>query len=90
MKIVCVPYQCLCELETFTINGIKAIYEDFGDKVDCDEKAAEPYGCGDMRFLKRPAQPRILDKYHITETEYESICDELEKALSFGKCGWCI
>ena len=32
MELVIKPYGCLCELETFTINGIPADYDDFGDK----------------------------------------------------------
>ena len=29
MEYVIEPYDCLCELKEFTINGIKARYEDF-------------------------------------------------------------
>ena len=36
MKIIIKPYDCLCELEEFTINGISADYDDFGEKYDTD------------------------------------------------------
>ena len=85
------PYGCLCELEKFYINGIRAEWEDFGDKYDTNRFDADPYGCGDMRFIPfdNPSE-EVLAKYNITVMEWENICDKLEDALSFGHCGWCI
>lgn len=91
MEYTIKPFDCLCELEEFTINGIKADYSDFGTKEDRDRGNAEPYGCGDMRFIGYYAPPKeTLEKYHITDDEFLIICAKLERAISFGKCGWCI
>lgn len=85
------PFDALCALEEFSINGIQARYEDFGTKYDIEPFNAPEYGCGNMRFIPNfYPQKEILEKYNITEEEYELICFKLEKALSFGRCGWCI
>jgi len=89
MKYIIKDMRSLCELETFEINGIKAEYEDFGDKYDTNPEQAEPYGCGNMQFIPRPSTKDVLKKYKITEDEYEEICSALS-CLSFGSCGWCI
>lgn len=83
-------YSCLCSLSKFTINGINADYDDFGEKYDHDEDEADEYGCGDMRFDARPPTKEILNTYGITEEEYYEICNDLDEKLSFGYCGWCI
>ena len=85
-----VVYGCLCATREFEINGIEADHEDFGWKGDLDEANAEPYGCGDMRFVPNPPFDDVLKKYNITEAEYEEICAELTEKLSFGCCGWCV
>ena len=92
MKLKLKAYGALCELETFIINGITADYNDFGSKQDEDTENAEPYACGDMRFTSKPLEEnrKTLEKYHITEEEYEVICEKLSEALSFGQCGWCV
>lgn len=90
MKVIIKPYDCLCELDTFTINGISADYDDFGEKYDTDRINAPDYGCGDMRFIPKVSTEKVLNKYQITQSEYYEICYELESALSFGRCGWCI
>lgn len=48
MKLELKIYSALCETEIFTVNGINATYEDFGEKYDHDTENAEDYGCGDM------------------------------------------
>lgn len=83
-------FTALCETREFEINGIKADHEDFGEKYDHDEDSAEPYGCGCMEFDPKPATPWVLEKYGITPQEYDEVCRELRKGLSFGSCGWCI
>ena len=80
-----------CGLEKFSINGIQANYSDFGSKKDIDRSNAEPYGCGDMRFIPNLyPKTEVLKKYNITKDEYDLICMKLERELSFGHCGWCI
>ena len=90
MEYIIKPYKCLCELEEFTINGIKAHYEDFGTKEDRDSSNAKPYCCADMKFIAdREASEEVLKKYNITEADFYLICNRLDKALSFGCCEWC-
>ena len=90
MKVIIKPYGCLCELETFTINGNPADYDDFGEKYDTDRINAPEYGCGNMQFIPKASTEKVLSQYQITQSEYDEICDKLESALSFGYCGWCI
>lgn len=90
MKYEIVCYRSLCALSKFTINGIDARCYDFGEQFDdCPDKA-EDYGCGDMTFKSKDPTKEVLDKYRITENEYQKIAEELEDVLSFGNCGWCI
>lgn len=97
MIVKLVPFKHLCELEVFEINGMKADYEDFGVKGDISPETAEEYCCGDMRFngwdIHMPEQREFLykaqNKYKLTLSEYIEIVIMLDKALSFGCCGWC-
>lgn len=82
-------YSALCELKTFTINGVDAEYEDFGTKEDRNPMSAEPYCCADMRFIPDLPTDEVLKKYGITVNEYDEVCDRLNQELSFGRCGWC-
>lgn len=86
LKIKCC--KCLCELDEFEINGIKADYKDFGTLEDNSPELAEPYCCGDMLFTPKLATQEVLNKYKINADEYNKVCDELD-CLSFGSCGWC-
>lgn len=90
MKLNCKAFGALCELEVFTINDIEADYHDFGTKEDIDPESAEPYGCGNMKFIPKEPSQEVLDKYKITEDEYNLICEKLDTELSFGCCGWCV
>jgi len=82
--------SALCYTKEFTINGVAASDKDFGEKYDRSPDDAELYGCGDMRFTRKPSLAEILLKYAITEGEYSTVCDKLEEGLSFGSCGWCV
>lgn len=82
--------DCYCATKVFEINGIKADSDDFGYMCDVDPDNAEPYGCGDMRFVPKPPSDDVLKEYNITKEEYNEICAELEEKLSFGCCGWCV
>lgn len=83
-------YGALCATSVFTINGIYADYEDFGEKYDRDSANAEDYACGNMQFTGNPSTTEILSKYKITEEEYQEVVSKLEYGLSFGCCGWCV
>lgn len=89
MKLEIIPYNCLCELRLFTINGKNADYEDFVTKYDHDEENAPDYGCGDMRCDEKEPTLEVLAKYGITLVDYREIVDRLSNALDFGCCGWC-
>lgn len=88
MKLICESYGALCELSRFEINGTDASYRDFGTKEDIAENY-DDYGCGNMRFIAKPATQKILDKYNINVDEYNEVCEKLDKELSFGCCSWC-
>ena len=91
MELVIKPFHSLpCRLEVFTINGKDADQDDFGEAFDHNEEIREPYGCGDMHFDRKPPTQEVLDKYNITEEEYDCICGELGCELCVGSCGWCI
>lgn len=91
MELVIEPrYALPCSLEVFTINGKTAYQDDFGDTYDHGSESAEESECGDMHFDRKPPTKEVLDKYNITEKEYDTICDELEDKLYVGGCGWCV
>lgn len=88
MELIVIPYSALCELQEFSINGIKADYNDFGSKGDRGWRDAEDYCCGDMQFTPQLPTQKVLDKYKINVDEYNMVCEKLD-CLSFGCCGWC-
>ena len=91
MELVIKPFHSLpCRLEVFTINGMGADQDDFGEVCDHDMESAEPYACAEMQFDSKPPTKEVLGKYNITEEEYYNICNELECELCVGSCGWCI
>ncbi len=81
---------CLCSLETFEINGIKAAEDDFVNNYDHSPETAEDSGCGNMKADVKPATSKILNKYGITLDEYNTIADDIAEKLSFGECGMCV
>ncbi len=87
MQVQLKVYDCLCETESFSINGIAADWEDFGVKYDANRDNAEEYGCGNMQFSPEPATSVVLAKYGITVDEYNIIANRLKTELSFGRCG---
>lgn len=83
-------YECLCRTSIFTINGVNAHYDDFGEKYDRGTENTEDYECDDMRFTGKDSTPEILTKYSITQTEYDDVVSLLSEKLSFGSCSECI
>lgn len=81
----------LCYCPIFTVKGVKADEDDFGDKEDIDRHCENKpdHGCGNMTFTPKPAIQKVLDKYGITVDEYNEIASVLEDGLSFGYCGLC-
>lgn len=90
MKLELTIFSALCSTSKFVINGIDASAWEFGDSFDDDPDNAEEYGCGNRVFKGYPPRREILDKYGISEGEYNEIVDKLESGLSFGSCGWCV
>jgi len=82
--------RALCYTPTFTINGIRADSDDFGEQYDRASEEADDYACVDMQFTRVPPTPEVLAKYGITGPEYELIAGQLEVGLSFGLCGGCV
>ncbi len=82
-------FDSYCSTKDFKINLIDAVYEDFGEKFDRNSLIERDYHCGCMKFTRINSTKEILDKYKITEEEYQEICDKLEEGLSFGKCDCC-
>jgi len=80
----------LCALENFTVNDVEADYSDFVEKYDHDYDNAEDYGCGDMRCDILDSTNDVLEKYGITEEEYQEIAEKVSVELNFGCCGWCV
>jgi hypothetical protein len=83
-------FGCLCAMELFEVNGVRADSDDFGSQGDEDQQNAEDYACGNMKFCRKESTPEVLAKYSITETEYAEVATKLEDGLSFGSCGWCV
>ena len=74
----------------FTINGIEADVDDFGESKDWAPEYAPEYGCGNRAFRAfEHTSKEILDKYHINEREWGQICDMLEAKLDIGRCADC-
>lgn len=90
MKLKLSVEKCHCSTSEFIINDVVANSDDFGVQRDINSDNAEPYGCGDMNFLKIKPTKEVLEKYHISEVEYNEIASRLEEELSFGVCGWCV
>ena len=90
MDLILEFYNALCETFRFSINGVVAKHEDFGDKYDRCPDDADYYCCGNMVFTPKTPTSEILNKYNISVDEYNEICHKLEDGLSFGACGWCL
>ena len=90
MNLILTFGHALCYTPEFSINGVDADCEDFGEKYDRSPETAEDYACGNMQFTRIPPTTEVLARYNITEKEYDEIAEKLEAGLSFGSCGWCV
>ena len=89
MKLELEIFSSLCSARVFTINGVEADVEDFGEKYDRNPENAEDYSCANMQFTRLPAVSSVLKKYSINAEEYNFVAETLENGLSFGCCGLC-
>lgn len=87
-----VPYDSLpCAAATFTIGGVTADKDDFGEQCDVHPEDAEDYACGSNQFTPYAnVRLEVLEKYNITEAEYRALQAELESKFYVGGCGWCV
>jgi len=87
-------YGSLCATQIFTINGVDADASDFGRGEDTDPIVSDDpwdsYCCGYMEFIRIDPTKEVLERYKITESEYDEVCDGLCSGLSFGSCGLCL
>ena len=90
MKVEIESYEALCGLRLFKINEIEADEYAFVEKSDHNPSEAEDYGCGNMQAEIIASTKEILDKYNITEKEFQEIAEKVSEELSFGQCDWCV
>jgi hypothetical protein len=66
--------------------------ESYDDSIPENERSEEcsQYGCENMQASPIPSTEEILNKYAITQKQYEKIQQEIVVVLSFGECGWCV
>ena len=90
MKVTIKKVDCLpCELESFIINDIKADESDFGHLSGfCGD--IEDYSCINRRFIiDKDKKEKAMEKYNLSENEYEELCEELKYTLYINKCSLC-
>lgn len=80
-------FRCLpCHTKKFTIKGIDADTDDFGD---CDSDGSCMNNTCRNKFIPKLPENDVLKKYDINLAEYKEICDALEEELFVCGCGWC-
>lgn len=76
-----------CTLKVFTVNGIDANPDDFGEVT----KHVGHFCCEYREFSGFEYAPiGVLEKYHITEEEFFEVSDELRDMLTITDCGRCL
>lgn len=76
-----------CSPKVFTINGIYADPDDFGE-VD---KISGNYCCKSREFIGFEKPPTgVLEKYHISKDEFFEICNKLSDVLRVTDCSRCV
>jgi hypothetical protein len=76
-----------CSLRTFTIGGIVADEDDFGEKEFRDGNCRDN-SCG-CTFIPGEPTKEVLEKYKINEEDFYNICEELVNKLYVSSCGLC-
>jgi hypothetical protein len=89
MELKLAAYGTICEPQIFVINGIKASYQDFGEKYDTSPDEKKPNICCNMEFKPKAPTQEVLAKYQITLAEYAYVCRQLQACISFGTCRFC-
>ena len=87
MEVVIEHYDALpCGLKKFTVNGIEADLEDFGE-VQCG--SVGDYECVVDGFDAKLPSNEVLAKYKISVDEYAELVAKLNTAFDYGYCNWC-
>lgn len=88
MKLIIEPFDGMpCTLRRFIVNNTVAEIDDFGYT---DWENGPFYECKNHRFVgDTTPKPEVLEKYNINETEFDSICYKLQKALYMDSCSLC-
>ena len=87
-EIIIEPFDSLpCSLRTFTIGGIVADEDDFGEK-EFGSGSCMDNSCS-CTFIPGKPTKEVLEKYKITEEEFYNICEELVIELNVSSCGCC-
>ena len=76
-----------CSLRTFTIGGIVADEDDFGEK-EFGNGSCMDNSCS-CTFIPGKPTKGVLEKYKINEEEFYNICEELVNELYVSSCGLC-
>lgn len=76
----CMP----CHASIFNIGDQKAYQDDFGRSEDTLFWMAEPYCCENREFIVKESTSEVLNKYDITEEDYEKIAEALNEELFVG------
>lgn len=90
MQIKVKPYAYSpCTLEIFTINGQEADAEDFGH-LDGYRSEYKSRTCICRHFIvEEDKKEEAMKKYHLTEEEYEEVCEELKEEYYIKGCNTC-
>lgn len=88
MKLTLKMGTASCSPNCFELNCIDADCDDFGEHFDRGNYE-EDACCTDMRFTRKEPTSEVIDKYGISEEEYDKVCDELEDKMSYGRCSQC-
>ena len=79
----------LCGAHNFKINSADADIDDFGRMCDEAPENAPEYGCGNYGFSATPYPEDALQKYGISQRDFDVIVEYLEEDLHRGMCALC-
>jgi len=80
-----------CATRKFSINGIDASKDDFGESIDTSAENAPEYGCGHREFIPNDENMEsAMKKYNITASEFYEVQQKLQAELLVGRCALCL
>lgn len=80
-----------CEVRSFKIESRKAFRMDFGTlKLDHESDPRICSGCSFIPYqIGSCAAEHLMEKYGLTETEYNEVLNLLKNIFTFPRCAWC-